>query len=114
MCINGIISRELCRSLTLKSEIFKKTNVSFLNTPPLPCIRSCYQTNMAMQSVPSILLIGHHAILEMVVCNVKRLYCLLNSQVTNYLISTYAICLHSCVHHSNCKAVFIYCSYIAP
>lgn len=91
-----------------------KTNVSFFNTPPLPRVCSCYQANMAMQSVRSILLIGHHAILEMVVCNVKRLYCLLNSQVTNYLISTYAICLHSCVHHSNCKAVLIYCSYIAP
>lgn len=43
-------------------------------------------------------LMAHGGVLEMAVCNVKRLNCLFNSQVTNYLINTYAICLHSCDH----------------
>ena len=40
--------------------------------------------------------LAHGGVLGMAVCHVKRLNCLFNSQVTNYLISTYAICLHSC------------------
>ena len=43
-------------------------------------------------------LTAHGGALEMAICNVKSLNCLFNSQVTNYLISTYAICLHSCDH----------------
>lgn len=52
----------------------------------------------AWQAVPSTGLMAHGDVLEMAVCNIKRLNCLFNSEVTNYLISTYAICLHSCDH----------------
>lgn len=52
----------------------------------------------AWQAAPSTGLMAHGDVLEMAVCNIKRLNCLFNSEVTNYLISTYAICLHSCDH----------------
>lgn len=51
-----------------------------------------------LQAVPSSGLMAHVGVLEMAECNVKRLNCLFNSQVTNYLISAYAIYGGSCDH----------------
>lgn len=69
---------------------------------------------LGLRAAPSSGLMAHDgSVLEMAECNVKRLSCLFNSQVTHYLISAYAIYAAAVIIGANCSAALIYCRSLA-